>query len=82
MIKKRIVPEHEESYIVCDFCGDEINDYSHAIKRYENKEKKHFHSVYAGGKKGNVKKTRLDLYNEDQVKSYHEKQNQESKNKV
>jgi hypothetical protein len=38
--------------------------------------------VYAGGKKGNVKKTRLDLYNEDQVKSYHEKQNQESKNKV
>jgi hypothetical protein len=28
--KKRTVPEHEEEYRVCDWCGEEITDYSSA----------------------------------------------------
>ncbi len=70
MFKKRIVPEHEETYIVCDICGEEINDYS-----YTSNGDKHFHSMYAGGKKGEVKKTCLDIWNERQLFEYRKKMN-------
>lgn len=63
MIKERIVPEHTEKYIECDFCGKKIDDYSSTSMTYKNGDPdKHFHSMYAGGMKGTVKKTCLDLY--------------------
>ena len=68
MIKKRIVPEHEEEYIICDVCGEEITDYSKTIIG-----DKHFHSMYAGGAKGVVEKTCLDLYEEEQIKKYRDR---------
>jgi ribosomal protein L31 len=70
MIKERIVPKHIEKYIVCDYCGEEIDDYSSSSKTYKNGDPdKHFHSMYAGGSKGTVKKTCLDLYNDEYIAS-------------
>ena len=66
MIKERIVPEHKEKYIVCDYCGEEITDYSHTSFG----DKIHLHSMYAGGSKGRVKKTCLELYEEEKLKKY------------
>lgn len=80
MIKKRIIPEHEEEYIVCDECGVEITDYtSHSIKSRDGV-KKHFHNMYAGGTKGIVKKTCLDLY-EIKIKEKYEKSIDNERNK-
>lgn len=71
MEKERIDPEHTEKYIVCDYCGQEIDDYSWASKTYGNGEpEKHFHSMYAGGNKGRVKKTCLDLFEEREREEY------------
>lgn len=66
MYKKRMV---EETYKICDYCGEEIDDYSCV----GNGKDKHFHSMYAGGSKGVVKKTCLDHYNEQQEKEYRQK---------
>ena len=58
------MPKHEERYTVCDYCKEEIDDYSSTSKEYpKGIPTKHFHSMYAGGSKGLVKKTCLDLYN-------------------
>jgi len=68
MFKKRIVPEHEETFIVCDYCGEEITDYS-----YTSSGDEHYHSMYAGGVFGTVEKTCLDFRNERVKKEYFEK---------
>ena len=61
MIKERIVPEHKEKYVVCDYCGREIDDYSHtSIESKKGAKAKHFHSMHAGGSKGTVKITCLE----------------------
>lgn len=70
MEKERIVPEHTRKYIVCDYCWDEIDDHSSTSKTYENGDVKHFHSMYAGGSKGRVKKTCLDLFEEKEREEY------------
>ena len=70
MWKKRLIPEHIEEYKVCDYCGEEITDYSSTSFSPGNK---HFHSMYAGGHKGTVKKTCLDLYQEQELKKNHVK---------
>lgn len=62
--KTRIVPEHKEEYLVCDWCGEELKDYTTATLTYPDGSEKHFHKMYAGGTKGNVKKPCLDFYEE------------------
>jgi Cys-tRNA synthase (O-phospho-L-seryl-tRNA:Cys-tRNA synthase) len=62
MIKTRIIPEHEESYKICDFCEGELNDYSTSTIIDLAGVERHFHCMYAGGSKGNVEKTCIDLY--------------------
>jgi len=61
MIKKRIVPEHEEEYMVCDYCEEEITDYSYMTCGSDRKPNKHFHTMRVGGSKGSVEKTCLEL---------------------
>ncbi len=62
--KIRIVPEHEEEYRVCDWCGEELKDYTTATLTFPDGSEKHFHKMYAGGARGEVEKTCLDFYEE------------------
>ncbi len=69
MIKKRIIPEHEETYIVCNYCGEEIIDYS-----FTRAGDKHFHNMKAGGVKGTINKTCRDSHLEEENKKAIEKE--------
>ena len=65
MIKERTITQ---KYIVCDYCGEEIDDHSSISIDYKNGLKtKHFHSMYAGGSKGRVKTTCYDLFKKDET---------------
>ncbi len=63
MIKERIVPEHKKQYVVCDYCKEEITDYTSISTHGKTGTPiKHFHSMYVGGSKGEVKETCHGLY--------------------
>lgn len=65
MIKERRVTE---KYTVCDYCNEEIDDYSStSLESTIGLPTKHFHSMRVGGSKGKVKKTCFDLFKEKRL---------------
>lgn len=62
MMKERTV-ECIQYYNACDYCGDEITDSSSVIlESTAGLPPKHFHSMHAGGQKGVVKCTCIELF--------------------
>jgi len=63
MIKEKIVPEHKEPCLVCDFCGEEINDSSHtAICFKSDHPDMHFHHIHTFTAGGFARKTCFEKY--------------------
>ncbi len=59
---------------ICDYCGEEIKDYS-----WSGGDTTDFHSMYSGGHLGNVKETCLDKYNKEQLEKAEKGEEDENK---